>query len=514
MSEQFHTLNTLYQGSLAKFPKRVALQFKGQYLTYAQLRDQGYQAAQAMARAGAGANVRVALIMSNCLEYAIADQGIIHSGATKVPLNDMLGEEEIVYILADSRTRVAIAGPNFFDIVARNRDQLPDLKTVVGLAPAADCPDGFQPWSEFLAGQPTQPPGAEVSPDDLALQLYTGGTTGRPKGVMHSQKNISLNMLSHIIELDLSDDDKLLLSSPLPHSAGFLMLAGLLRGATHYVESSFDPETVVRRISEDRVTLTFMVPTMIYRVLDWVGEQTFDFSSLRTIVYGAAPITVERLQQGLSVFGQVFMQLYGQSEAPNFVTRLRREDHCLDGRYAHRLRSCGQPVLLAQVRIVDEHDNEVPYGESGEIVTRTAYDMVGYHALPEKTEETLAGGWLHTGDVASMDADGYVYLLDRKNDMIISGGMNVYTTEVENAVQACSGVGQVAVVGMPDPDWGEAVTAFVVPDSDDVDTEARIIAHCKQALSKYKVPKRVHFIKEIPVTAYGKPDKKALRNSA
>lgn len=512
MSDEFVTLKTLYDGALNKFSDRVAVRFQDTDLTYRDLRRQAYRLGHALIECGVQPDTRVALLMSNCAEYAVADQGVIQAGAAKVPLNDMLGEQEIVYNLADSNARVAIVGPNFFEIVARNRNRLPELETIVGLAPAAECPEGFVAWSDFLERGKEHRPEVDVRPEHLALLLYTGGTTGKPKGVMHTQRSICFNMLSHVTEMDLQDDERLLLSSPLPHSAGFLMLAGLLKGATHFIESRFDPETVVRRIAEDKVTLTFMVPTMIYRVLDWLGSRRYDFDSLRTILYGAAPITEERLRQGLEVFGPVFMQLYGQSEAPNFVTRLRREDHQADDANAHRLRSCGQPVAMAQVRIVDERGQDVPRGESGEIACRTPYNMIGYHRLPEKTEETLVGGWLHTGDVARQDEDGYVYLLDRKKDMIISGGMNVYTTEVENAIQACPGVGQVAVVGMPDPDWGEAVTAFVVPENNTL-AEADVITRCREQLSRYKVPKRVHFRDELPVTAYGKIDKKALRQA-
>ncbi|MES1943654.1 AMP-dependent synthetase and ligase [Salinisphaera sp. PC39] len=511
MTNDFLTLKTLYGGALAKFSDRAAVHFDGKTLTYDRLRRDGNRAAHALIEAGVRPNTRVALLMSNCTEYVIADQGIIQAGAAKVPLNDMLGEAEIVYNLADSNARVAVVGPNFFDIVARRRDELPELETVIGLAPAEDCPEGFLAWADFLARGAETPPEVAVQPDDLAILLYTGGTTGRPKGVMHTQRSISLNMLSHVMELNLQDDDRLLLSSPLPHSAGFLMLAGLLKGATHYIESRFDPEMVVRRIRDDGATLTFMVPTMIYRVLDWIGDRQFDLGSLRTIVYGAAPITVERLRQGLEVFGPVFMQLYGQSEAPNFITRLRREDHRVEPEFSHRLRSCGQPVALAQVRIVDENGADVPVGESGEIAVRTPYNMLGYHRLPDKTAETLVDGWLRTGDVASRDEDGYLYMLDRKKDMIISGGMNVYTTEVENAIQTCPGVGEVAVVGLPDDDWGEAVTAFVVARGDAELDEGAVIDHCRGVLSKYKVPKRVCFRNALPVTAYGKLDKKALR---
>ncbi|MCC5858856.1 MAG: AMP-binding protein [Ectothiorhodospiraceae bacterium] len=504
-------IDQCFPNALRKYGDRTAVQFNGRRLSYGELLGQACQAAHALMGAGITPGTRVALVMSNCLEYAVADQAIIQCGGAKVPLNHMLGEKEIRYILKDANARVAVVGPNFFDIIARNRADWPELELVVGLADAADCPEGFLPWSEFLARGSATPPDVAVKPEDLALIAYTGGTTGLPKGVLHTQRTVALDMFSHIMEIGLQDDERLLLSSPLPHSAGFLMLAGLLKGAIHFIERGFDPETVVRRIQEDRITLVFMVPTMIYRVLDWIGRDHYDLSSLRTVLYGAAPITVERLRQGLERIGPVFMQLYGQTEAPNFITRLRREDHRLTPEALHRLKSCGQPVAMAQVRIVDDSGREVPLGESGELAARTPYTMTGYHGLPDKTAETQVDGWLRTGDIARQDEDGYVYLLDRSKDMIITGGMNVYTTEVENAIQGCSGVGQVAVVGLPDPDWGEAVTAFVVRAPGADISKQRILDHCRNELSAYKRPKAVHFVHSLPLTAYGKLGKKALR---
>jgi fatty-acyl-CoA synthase/long-chain acyl-CoA synthetase len=254
-----------------------------------------------------------------------------------------------------------------------------------------------------------------------------------------------------------------------------------------------------------------MVPTMIYRVMDQIHGRKLDFSNLRTILYGAAPITLERLKQGLEIFGPVFTQLFGQSEAPNFITRLKKSDHSLEPSKENRLRSCGQPVLMAQVKIVDEDGLEVPRGVEGEIIAKTPYNMIGYHEAPDKTAETLKDGWLYTGDVGMMDEEGYVYLLDRKKDMIISGGFNVYTSEVENVIQQHPEVSQVAVIGVPHPDWGEAVMAVIVPSRSNPPTEESILDFCNRYLSKYKRPKKILFADSLPLTAYGKIDKKALR---
>ncbi|MCC5858943.1 MAG: AMP-binding protein [Ectothiorhodospiraceae bacterium] len=508
------TLNRIYANALPRFGDKLAMVCADDRITYRALFESACKVAHALTRQGVGRNVRVALAMSNCIEYAIADQGIIQAGATKVPLNDMLGEKEIKHIIKDSNARVAIVGKNFFEVFKSNRTAWPELETIVGIASPEECPSGFVSWQEFMAENVSGPPEVQVEENDLAMIGYTGGTTGVPKGVLHTQRTIALDMLSHIAELGFLDDERILLSSPLPHAAGFLMLAALLKGATHFVDVRFDTDKVIDRIEKEKVTFTFLVPTMIYRLLDRLKERNADLSSLRTVVYGAAPITVDRLREGLARFGPVFMQIYGQTEVPNLITRLRREEHRVDESVVHRLKSCGQPVTMAEVRIIDGEGAPVPVGESGELAVRAPYAMLGYHGLPEKTAETLVNGWIMTGDIAKQDEDGYIYLLDRSKDMIISGGMNVYTTEVENAIQGCPGVGQVCVIGVPHPDWGEAVSAFIVPEAGATLTEQDVKDHCRGELSAYKRPKMVKFVDDLPLTAYGKLDKKVLRAAA
>ncbi|WP_131769270.1 class I adenylate-forming enzyme family protein [Candidatus Protofrankia californiensis] len=503
------TLKSLFVDALDRFGSRPAVHYQGQTYSYGDIVTAANQLAHRLRQEGVGPGVSVALMMSNRPEYVVADQAILRCGAVKVALNDMLSASEIDYILRDSDARVAITDAGMLPVALRSAPPLLDL--VIAVADPDECPDGVVPWSDALAGQPDTVPSVNPTPADIGLIVYTGGTTGLPKGVTHTQRNLTLNLFSHVMEMGLLDDEVLLLMSPLPHSAGFLLQAGMLKGARHFLETKFDPELVLQRIAADRVTFTFMVPTMIYRVLDRAGGRELDLGSLRTILYGAAPITRERLEQGLKVLGPVFMQLYGQSEAPNFITRLRREDHRLDPDGEHRLASCGQPATMTAVKVVDEDGQELPRGQVGEIAAYTPYTMVGYRGRPEQSAKTLRDGWLHTGDLGCMDADGYVYLLDRKNDMIITGGMNVYSTEVENVAATCPGVGQVAVVGIPHPDWGEAVVAFVVPDDTGAFDEAKLLARCRTELARYKQPKAVRVVETLPTTVYGKLDKKALR---
>jgi fatty-acyl-CoA synthase len=510
MSELPLDLRTLLSGAMAKFGRRPAVVADGTTWTYADLDEASNRLAHTLLDLGVRPGTPVALMMSNCAEYVVADLAVLKLGAAKVPLNDMLSPDEARYILRDSGCVVALATPSQVE-AALGEVGAGALRAVVAVGQDESLPAGALAWTDALADRPTSPPVVEVAPTDIGLIMYTGGTTGRPKGVVHRQRQLALNLLAHRIETEIRSDERLLLSSPLPHSAGFLLQTALTAGALTYVERGFDATRILDGIDRDGVSFLFMVPTMIYRLLDRAAEGAWDLSSLRTILYGAAPISPERLAEGLERFGPVFMQLYGQSEAPNFITRLPREAH--DASDERLLRSCGQPTAMCQVRILDEDGNVCPPGKEGEVVARTAYTMTGYHQLPEATERALKDGWLHTGDIGYLDEESYLFLLDRKNDMIISGGMNVYCTEVEAALREVEGVGQVAVVGVPHPDWGEAVVAFVVPDEDSALDEKAAHDHCRAKLSAYKRPKAIAQVESLPLTAYGKVDKKALRGA-
>ena len=297
-------------------------------------------------------------------------------------------------------------------MVANMRESLPDLEVVIGLT--EPVPEGIISWRQILIDTLETTPDVEVKPDDLAAISYTGGTTGLPKGIVQTQRNIAMNLLCHVNELEVVEPDKILLMSPLPHAAGKFFQAGLLKGATHIITDRFDALKALELIEQERITVTFMVPTMIYRLLDASKEQEFDLTSIKTIAYAAAPILEERLKEGLEKFGSVFYQCYGQSECPNLITSLQKSDHRLEPDKIHRLRSCGSPTLMSEVKIVDDSGQEVARGEKGEIIVKSPFVMERYHNMPEKTAETIVDNWLYTGDLGSMDEDGFVYLLDRK----------------------------------------------------------------------------------------------------
>jgi fatty-acyl-CoA synthase/long-chain acyl-CoA synthetase len=481
-------------GALSRFGAQSAIQDARGTLGYAQLVGQSNRLARVLVDLGVKPGDPVALMLSNRTEWAIADQAIIRAGAAKVPINNMLMDPEIAFILGDCGARVALV-----DSVLAPAARAAGIPHVIEVG---------RNWDAAISSaESDEPPEVDVQAEDVALILYTGGTTGRQKGVIHTQASLAANALSHVIEIGLQDDERMLLTAPLAHSAGFLLQAGLIKGAVIVLEPRFDPVAVLDRIQTDEITFLFLVPTMIYRLLDAAEAVTKTDSSLRTILYGAAPITVERLEQGLRRFGPVFMQLYGQSEAPNFLTRLTREEH--DPSRPHLLKSSGRPAAMVEIVVLDEDGNPVGPDVVGEICAKAPYVTTGYLGLEAATAVTLAGGWLHTGDIGSIDSDGYVYLLDRKNDMVISGGMNVYTSEVEQVIAACDGVAHVAVAGVPHPDWGEAVVAFVVPASGY--DEASVVARCRSELATYKRPKAIRVLSVLPLTSVGKVDKKLLR---
>lgn len=503
------TMADLFRG-ISRFGDRIAVSAGDTTLTYAELDRSATRLAVYLRSQGVRPGTPVAIAMSNCPEFVVADQALIKLGAAKVPINDMLSGEEIDYIIRDSGAVLVISDSGMYERFEPFRDGWPIHSYILtGRTVASLSPDVIS-WQQALADSGDSLVADPRSPGDVGIILYTGGTTGRQKGVVHTQSGLSINMLAHAIEMGLRDDEVILVSTPLPHAAGLVAQAGLLRGAKLVLTRGFDAEKAVEMMREQQITYAFMVPTMIYRLLDKVAEQGANLPSLRTILYGAAPMSRSRLEQGLDLLGPVFMQLFGQTEAPDFLTRLTREDH-LDPA-SQRLASAGRAATLVELAIAAPDGERLPAGAVGEVVAKSPYVMKGYHNLPDVTAETLRDGWLHTGDLGWMDDEGYLYLVDRLKDMIISGGMNVYSTEVENALVGAPGVGQVAVVGVPHPDWGEAVVAFVVPSAELPFDEGHLAAVARERLAAYKRPKLfVEHGSQLPLTPYGKVDKKALR---
>lgn len=502
------TAQDLLRRAFEKYASRPLATIDGETWTYGRAWDRGGRLAAALRDRGLETGDFVGVMMANQLEYFTASIACARGGFVNVPMNAMLTPDEFEYMLSDSGARVAIVGETFTETVADLEPNLPELETVIAVE--KEPPDSQLRLADMLNSASADDVEFDASMDDLLRLSYTGGTTGMPKGARHTHGTLAMDMLAHLVAFEISDAEEMLLMTPLPHTAGYVHLAGLIQGVHFTVTRGFDAGIFLRTVDEQPVSWTFLVPTMIYRTLDHADLEVRDVSGLDTVLYGAAPITPERLEEALDIFGDVFIQAYGQTEMPDVGMVLPKADHVIG---EGQIESCGKPATMVDAEIADpEIEDEIrtlDRGDAGELIMRSPYVMEGYHGKPEKTAETIVDGWLRTGDIARMDEDGYVYLLDRANDMIISGGMNVYTTEVEDILAACPGVREVAVVGIPDDDWGEAVQAVIVGEHE-IDT-ADVKSFADDRLADYKKPKSVEFIDEIPTTPYGKMDKKAVR---
>ncbi|HQP66170.1 MAG TPA: AMP-binding protein, partial [Quisquiliibacterium sp.] len=416
-------------------------------------------------------------------------------------------EDDHVYLLEDSQVGTLFVDPATFAERARTlRARVPTLGTVLGLGP---CDFGDDILAE-AARMPAAPLVAEAGADDICTLIYTGGTTGRPKGVIHTQRVHVTMVMAELAEWDWPADVRFLAMTPITHAAGVMIMPVLLRSGTYVMSKGFDADRFLDIVARHRITATFLVPTMIYVLLDHPSLAGADLSSLQLIIYGAAPMSPARLKEGMQAFGPVFMQIYAQSEAPNALTVLRRIDHDPE-RFPQRLASCGRPIGNSQVRLLDDQGNEVPTGEVGEICVRGPLVMKGYWNKPEESAKALRHGWLYTGDLARADADGFLYIVDRSKDMIISGGFNVYPREVEDVLTHHPAVSAAAVIGVPDAKWGEAVKAVVVLRAGASVHAEELIALVRTHKGAVQAPKSVDFVDSLPVTGLGKPDKKALR---
>ena len=455
---------------------------------------------------------RVALLTLNSDRYIEFYLATPWAGAVIVPLNIRWSRAENADAIEDCGASLLIVDDAFAEmgraIAAASGSQFALI--YAGDEPAPED----MPHIEDLIRNHDPIPDAERSGDDLFGIFYTGGTTGRSKGVMLSHENIITNGLHVLAEGMFPDGTVYLHSAPMFHLAdGAATFSLLMKGEPHVIVPSFTPEGVMKAIQEHKVTAALLVPTMIQMLVDHPAIGNYDLSSLKRIIYGAAPITEAVLDRATAKLpGVEFMQAYGMTELSPVATLLHPQEHVGESRAKGRHRSAGRAVIGCEVRIVDADDRPVPVGEVGEVVVRGRNVMMGYWERPEETAKAIVDGWMHTGDGARMDEDGFIYIVDRVKDMIISGGENVYSLEVENVVARHPDVAQCAVIGIPDEHWGEIVHAVVVPKSDARPTAEEIIAFCKQHIAGYKCPRSVEIRDEpLPMSGAGKILKRDLR---
>ncbi|MFC4766656.1 fatty acid--CoA ligase [Effusibacillus consociatus] len=483
-------------------------------LTYGEFGDRVKRLAGKLQEMGVEKGDRIGLLMLNSFRYLEVFYASFMLGAIAVPLNIRLAGPEIAFILNDSGTKVLFFHREFIPVVYQLRQDLPGIQHYV-LAEDVPIAEASAIFYEDLMLEPVAPQEAELMDEDTATIMYTGGTTGLPKGVMLTHKNLAVNAYQVALATGYSREDVYLHAAPMFHAAdGASTFAITMVGGTHSHVRAFEPKLVLETIQREQVTSMLLVPTMINMLVNHPEVTNYNLSSFKRLLYGASPIPAEVLKKAISILGCQFFQAYGMTEAAPCLTFLRPEHHIVDGdeKATRRLQSCGQPLFNVDLKIADPDGNEVPYGTVGEVVARGPNIMKGYWNRPEETAAVLRDGWYWSGDMAVMDEDRFVYIVDRKKDMIITGGENVYSVEVENVIYQHPAVLEAAVIGVPDETWGEAVKAIVVPKSGQELTAEDLIAHCRSQLANYKVPKSVDFADALPKSGAGKILKRTLRD--
>ncbi len=460
---------------------------------------------------GLSAGDRVGMLSLNSDRYLEYLYGTLWAGGVINPINIRWSAAEIAYSLDDCDTRILLVDKSFSGLIDAVREQSRSLRTVFYVGDDA-APEGMLDY-ETLVEQASEVPDAMRGGDDLAGVFYTGGTTGKPKGVMLSHGNIYTGSLGTLAAGPRPDRAVGLHAAPLFHIGGIGLTVQLaLRQASHVVLPQFDPAAVLEAIEREQVQETFLVPTMLGRVLDDPGFSQRDTSSLEIVLYGAAPIDSSLLDKATASFpGTGFIQLYGMTELSPVATLLPAWCHTPEGRKANKLLAAGRPIATAELRVVDPDGRDVPVGEVGEIAVRGPTVMQGYWGKSEQTAEALRDGWMHTGDAGRMDEDGFLFVVDRLKDMIVTGGENVYSAEVEDAILKLPKVQACAVIGVPDDDFGERVHAVVVLKAGETLEFDELFAHCSSLIGRYKCPRSMELRDEIPLSAAGKMLKFKLR---
>ncbi len=504
------TVAQLYLSAFKAFPEKNAIVSDRCTYSYAELEKRSNQIARVFQSQGLQRQDAIAFLVGNRAEAIAAIIAAQLIGLKNVSLHPMASEEDHLFVLRDAGVKLLIVDGQKF---AARAQSVADHAVVDRVLELDDSSHGLGLMGMALTMDDSALARAMDAPADDPTEItklsYTGGTTGRSKGILHSHRTV-VTMINYLLATyEWPEQIRYLATTPISHAAGALILPTFLRGGTVYLMEKYDAEDFLKRVTLHQINCTFLVPTQIYGLLDLPSLTEYDFSSLALILYGAAPIAPARLEQALDKMGQIFGQLYGQAEAPMALTYLSRTDHDLNR--PHLLRSCGRVIAGNQVKLLSSNYEEVAVGEVGELCVRGPLVMDGYLNRPDENEKAFAGNWLHTGDMARMDEHGYVYIVDRVKDMIISGGFNVYPSEIENCLAQHPDVAMSAIIGIPHAKWGEAVTAVVILKSGSMLTEQQVIDYIVTHKGVVNAPKKVFFETELPLTALGKVNKKQIR---
>ncbi len=488
-----------------RVPRQPAVSDERHSWNYGEFAERVARLAGGLRARGLDPGDRVLLSLENCGEFFELLFGCWAARLCAVPANARLHPREVEYIAENSGARLLVATPSLAEALAPLAGAVDSLREVISTHAAA--------YNALLTSAPPLRP-EPGSPTDRAWLFYTSGTTGRPKGAVLSHRNLLFMSQCYYADIDIIDErDTHLLAAPVSHGAGLYALPFVLKGAHQLVLPHFDVADILEVIRRHPRVSMFAAPTMLTRLAHAPESASADLANLKTIYYGGGPMYVADLEKALKLFGPRLYQLYGQGESPMTIAGLSKRLHAdtADPRWRERLGSCGVPRTGVLVRVVDDNDDEVPPGEIGEVTTRSDCVMEGYWENPAANAETLRGGWLHTGDLGSMDEDGFLTLRDRSKDMIISGGSNIYPREIEEVLLRHPDLVEAAVVGRPHPDWGEEVVAFVVKRSGTSVEQPALDRLCLDHIARFKRPRQYRFVDSLPKNNYGKVLKTDLR---
>lgn len=520
MDRELCTLGEFYEELFRRYGDDPAIRFKGEITTYADLDAQSAKLASAFHALGLSRSDRVAILIRNRPEFLITEIAAARANVTTVPLNSKLSDEECEHALADATPDVLVVGPGFFDTVRDLQRRSLDCRHVIGLGSDSELPIGFHSFEGLIEKAPPGPPGIHSTANDIATIFYTGGTTGEQKGTLHTHESIVLNLYSHVYELEVRKQETGLLVTPLSHSAGYFAKTILMQGGTVVLDQEFDPETTLQRIENNHISWLYLTPTMIAELLDHSAVADADTTSLDTLVYGSAPIPASRLEEGLDVFGPVFIQFYGLTEVPNLVAVLSKSKHSTEEK--KWLQSNGIPAQLTDITLLDFGNEWDEWDDNiGEVGVQSPYAMEGYLG-DDPTASRSDSEWLRTGDIGRID-DGRLYVLDRIQNVIVSDNQLVYSTDVESVIQRHPLVREVAVIGVPknsvdyikDATFHESeqdVKAVLSLDDSEMIELDELQAFCRERLNPPAVPDSFDTVGTLPQTPYGKVDKKLLRD--
>ncbi len=498
-------------------PDRVAIVFEQKRYTFSQLNERANRLANALLNLGVKKGDRVAILQVNCNQCVEAYFATAKLGAIYVPLNFRVKGNELTYMLNSSETNTLLIGERYIDLANSIRSNLTSVRHFISIESKHN---GMLYYEDMLSSSAAEEVATDISDDDTTILMYTAGTTGQPKGVMLSHNSFAIYVLENVTPADPELAEGNILTVPLYHVAGIqALMAAIYGGRTLIMERQFEPKEWMELVEKEKANRAMMVPTMLKQLLDHPDFGKHDLSSLKVITYGAAPMPLEVIKRALAVFpGVSFINAFGQTETASTITTLGPEDHIISGteeekeKKLKRLSSIGRPMSDIEMKVVDEAGNELPREEIGEIVARGPRVMSGYWKDEDKTEETIdKEGWVHTGDMGYVDEDGYFFLSGRVTDMIIRGGENIAPEEVEAALRSHPKIEDVAVIGVPDEEWGEVPKAVVVIKEGATATPEEIIEHCRANLASFKRPRSVVFTDELPRNPMGKILKRVLR---